>query len=100
MVEDDLPVGEGHVNVGGRDVDDPLGHAIVGVGGSTSALLNRSLRGMDNLIDNTLAGVRLDSGIQQCIRVCPSGLLASLDILARPPHLDKTATAPQASSPP
>jgi signal transduction histidine kinase len=40
-----------------------LQEGTVGIGGATGALHSRSLRGMRDLINNALAGVRLESGI-------------------------------------
>ena len=43
---------------------DALASGSVGVGGSTGAVLRRSLRGLRALVDRSLAEVRLESGIQ------------------------------------
>jgi signal transduction histidine kinase len=47
----------------------------VGIGGSTSAVLGRSLRGLRKLIDQSLADVRLDAGIQNWERVQVAGFI-------------------------
>ena len=46
-----------------------LQEGTVGISGSTGAVLGRSLRGMGELINNALAGVRLESGIGQRRRI-------------------------------
>jgi signal transduction histidine kinase len=46
-----------------------LSSGTVGVGGSTSAVLERSLRGLRRLVDHSLTEVRLEAGIQNRERV-------------------------------
>ena len=53
-----------------------LQEGTVGIGGSTGAVLGRSLRGMGELINNALAGVRLESGIGERKRISVSRLIA------------------------
>jgi signal transduction histidine kinase len=57
-----------------------LQEGTVGVGGSTGAVLGRSLRDMDSLVGNTLAGVRLDSGIQQRVRVSVAEIVGDAEV--------------------
>ena len=52
----------------------------VAVGGSTGLLLGRSLLGIRDLIDRSLAEVRLDAGIEHAERIVVSELLAELEI--------------------
>jgi signal transduction histidine kinase len=52
-----------------------LRQGTVGIGGSTGAILGRSLRALRDLIDNSLAGVRLESGLGQRRRVSVSELV-------------------------
>ncbi|KYF87712.1 sensor histidine kinase [Sorangium sp. So ce388] len=47
----------------------------VGTGGSTGAMLGRSLRALRALINNSLAGVRLESGLGKCQRVSVSEII-------------------------
>ncbi|WP_437573500.1 sensor histidine kinase [Sorangium sp. So ce887] len=47
----------------------------VGIGGSTGAMLGRSLRALRDLINNSLAGVRLESGLGQHRRVSVSEIV-------------------------
>ena len=59
-----------------------LQEGTVGVGGSTGAMLGRSLRGMQTLVNNALAGVRLESGVGQRHRVSVSALIGDAQIEA------------------
>lgn len=52
----------------------------VGIGGSTGAVLGRSLRGLRSLIDRSLAEVRLDSGIQTRERISVAELMEEIEI--------------------
>ena len=54
----------------------------VAIGGSTGAVLARSLRAMQDLINNSLTGARLDSGLGQRRRVAVSGLIAEAEVEA------------------
>jgi nitrogen-specific signal transduction histidine kinase len=54
----------------------------VGINGSTSNLHGRNLRRMRVLIDRTLAGVRLDAGIQKAERVSIADLIEEIEIVA------------------
>ena len=59
-----------------------LQEGTVGIGGSTGAILGRSLRGMHDLINNALAGVRLESGIGQRHRVALSEIIGDAEVEA------------------
>lgn len=59
-----------------------LKEGTVGIGGSTGAILGRSLRGMQDLINNALAGVRLESGIGQRHRVAMSEIIGDAEVEA------------------
>jgi hypothetical protein len=59
-----------------------LQEGTVGIGGSTGAVLGRSLRGMGELINNALAGVRLESGIGQRQRISVSRLVKDAELEA------------------
>ncbi len=59
-----------------------LQEGTVAIGGSTGAVLGRSLRGMRDLINNALSGVRLDSGIGRRQRVSVSGLVEEAEVEA------------------
>lgn len=59
-----------------------LQEGTVGFGGSTGAVLGRSLRGMRDLINNSLAEVRLESGIAQHRPVSISELFGEAEIEA------------------
>jgi signal transduction histidine kinase len=54
----------------------------VAVNGSTSNLHGRSLRRMRVLIDRTLAGVRLDAGVEKSQRVSIAELIEEIEIVA------------------
>jgi signal transduction histidine kinase len=54
----------------------------VGIGGSTGAVLGRSLRAMRDLVNNSLAGVRLDSGLGKRQRLSVSEVVAEAEIEA------------------
>lgn len=53
---------------------------VVGPGGSTSAMLERSLMGLLNLIDRSMAEVRLDAGMQNLERVPVWEILTEVQI--------------------
>lgn len=52
----------------------------VGVGGSTSLVLGRSLMGLRDLIDRSLAEVRLDAGIERLERIAVAELVEEVEI--------------------
>ncbi len=54
----------------------------VGIGGSTGAMLSRSLNGLRRLIDGSVTQVRLDSGIQARARVSMAELIEEIEIPA------------------
>ncbi len=54
----------------------------VAIGGSTGAVLGRSLRGMRDLIINTLAAARLEAGLGEHRRVSVSDLIGDAEIEA------------------
>jgi signal transduction histidine kinase len=54
----------------------------VGIGGSTGAVLGRSLRAMRDLVNNSLAGVRLESGLGERHRLSVADLIAEAEIEA------------------
>jgi signal transduction histidine kinase len=66
----------------------------VAVGGSTAAILDRSLTGMRDLLENTIVGVRLSAGPPEARRVSVAGFLqevegaASLQAAQREMHLN------------
>jgi signal transduction histidine kinase len=60
----------------------------VGVGGSTGGVLERNLRGLRDLIDGSLAEVRLDSGLHNRERISVAELVDEIEIDAT---LDATA---------
>lgn len=51
----------------------------VGIAGSTGRVLGRSLRALRSLINNSLAGVRLESGLVQLERISVSELIEELE---------------------
>ncbi|MDC0719110.1 sensor histidine kinase [Nannocystis bainbridge] len=59
-----------------------LMHGRVGIQGSTGTLLGRSLRRMRNLIDRTLAEVRLGAGIGTTERVRVAELIEEIEVVA------------------
>ncbi len=59
-----------------------LQEGTVAIGGSTGAVLGRSLRGMGDLINNALAGVRLESGLGQRHRTSMSQLIGDAEVEA------------------
>jgi len=59
-----------------------LQEGTVGVGGSTGAVLGRSLRGLRDLVNNALAGVRLDAGLGQHHRVSMADVVGDVEIEA------------------
>lgn len=59
-----------------------LQQGTVGIGGSTGAVLGRSLRALSDLVSNSLASVRLDSGLGQRRRVSVSDLVAEVELEA------------------
>lgn len=54
----------------------------VGTGGSTSAILGRSLLGLRDLIDRSLAEVRLEAGIQRRERVLLAEFIEEVEVTA------------------
>lgn len=54
----------------------------VGIGGSTGAVLGRSLLGIRDLIDRSLAEVRLEAGLYKRERVSVSELMADVEVEA------------------
>jgi signal transduction histidine kinase len=56
-----------------------LQQGTVGIGGSTSAALGRSLRQLRDLVNNSLVGVRLDSGIALRQRVSVSAIVSAVE---------------------
>ena len=54
----------------------------VGIGGSTGAVLGRSLSGLRNIIDGALAEVRLESGIKKRERTRVWELLEEVEVIA------------------
>jgi len=54
----------------------------VGIGGSTGAVLGRSLRALRDLVNNSLADVRLEAGLGQRYRVSMSQLLGEVEVEA------------------
>jgi hypothetical protein len=54
-----------------------LQEGTVGIGGSTGAVLGRKLRGLRDLVNNALVGVRLDAGVGLRHRSTPLRLMAS-----------------------
>jgi signal transduction histidine kinase len=59
-----------------------LQQGTVGIGGSTGAVLGRSLRALSDLVSNSLASVRLESGLGQRRRVSVSELVAEVELEA------------------
>ena len=59
-----------------------LQEGTVAIGGSTGAVLGRSLRGMGELINNALAGVRIESGLGQHHRVSLARLIGDAEVEA------------------
>ncbi|MEP7122187.1 MAG: HAMP domain-containing sensor histidine kinase [Byssovorax sp.] len=59
-----------------------LQEGTVGVGGSTGAMLGRSLRGMRDLVNNALAGVRIESGLGHRRRISLSSLIGEAEVEA------------------
>jgi hypothetical protein len=59
-----------------------LQEGTVAIGGSTGAVLGRSLRGMGELINNALAGVRIESGLGQRHRVSLARLIGDAEVEA------------------
>lgn len=55
-----------------------LQKGVVGIGGSTGAVLGRSLRALRSLANNSLAGVRLEAGLGLKERVSVAPLIAEL----------------------
>jgi signal transduction histidine kinase len=51
----------------------------VAVGGSTGAILDRALRGMRNLLETTIAGVRLSAGSPATVRISVAGFLQEVE---------------------
>lgn len=59
-----------------------LKQGTVGVGGSTGAVLDRSLRALRDLVNNSLAGVRLESGLGERHRVSVSDIVGEVEVEA------------------
>ena len=59
-----------------------LQKGVVGIGGSTGAVLGRSLRALRLLVNNSLAGVRLESGLALKNRVSVAELLSEVELEA------------------
>jgi signal transduction histidine kinase len=59
-----------------------LREGTVAIGGSTGAVLGRSLRAMQALINSSLAGVRLDAGLGQRQRISIAALLGEVEVEA------------------
>ena len=59
-----------------------LQKGVVGIGGSTGAVLGRSLRALRFLVNNSLAGVRLESGLVLRNRVPVTELMAEVEVEA------------------
>ena len=59
-----------------------LKEGTVGIGGSTGAVLGRSLRALRDLVNNALAGVRLESGLGQRQRVSVAELVGDVEVEA------------------
>ena len=59
-----------------------LQQGTVGIGGSTGAVLGRSLRALRDLVNNSLAGVRLEAGLGEHQRISVSELVAELEVEA------------------
>ncbi len=59
-----------------------LQEGTVGIGGATGAMLGRSLRALRDLVNNSLAGVRLESGIAQRRRVSVAELIGEAEVEA------------------
>jgi signal transduction histidine kinase len=54
----------------------------VGVGGATGAILGRSLRGLRDLVDRSLADARLDAGIQNRERIAVAEFIEEVEVSA------------------
>jgi signal transduction histidine kinase len=59
-----------------------LQQGTVGIGGSTGAVLGRSLRALSDLVNNSLAGVRLESGLGRRHRVSVAELISEAEVEA------------------
>ncbi|MEO7330821.1 MAG: HAMP domain-containing sensor histidine kinase [Minicystis sp.] len=59
-----------------------LQQGTVAIGGSTGAVLGRSLRALRDLINNALAGVRIEAGLGQRHRVSVSDIIADAELEA------------------
>jgi len=57
-------------------------NGVVALNGSTGLMLGRSLLGLRNLIDRSLADVRLDSGLQNIERVAVAEVIEEIEITA------------------
>ena len=60
-----------------------LQRGVVGIGGSTGAVLARSVVGMRDLVDSALAEVRLEAGIQRSDRVSLRGFVGEIAVTAQ-----------------
>ena len=61
---------------------DSLQTGTVGVGGSTVSILSRSLRALRDLVNNSLVGVRLESGLGEPRRVSISEIVGEMEVEA------------------
>jgi signal transduction histidine kinase len=61
---------------------DALSTGSVGIGGSTGAVLARSLKGMRSLVDGSLAEVRLESGMQNDTLILVDAFIEEVEISA------------------
>lgn len=59
-----------------------LQRGTVGISGSTGAVLGRSLRALRDLVNNSLASVRLESGLGRSRRISVAELVAELEVEA------------------
>ena len=59
-----------------------LQEGTVGIGGSTAAVLDRSLRGLRDLVNNSLARVRLESGLGKRVRISMAELIGEVEVEA------------------
>jgi signal transduction histidine kinase len=56
----------------------------VGIGGNTGAVVERNLLGLRDLIDRSLAGVRIDAGLHNRLRISVADLVEEVEIDAIP----------------
>ncbi len=57
-----------------------LKSGLVGIGGSTGAVLDRNLRGLRDLIDRSLTEVRIDSGVQNRERISVTEFVEEIEV--------------------